>query len=225
MLSKIRVMLVSIPGKARQAYTELLNNIGVDYDVVDNFSHIKRDYNQVKYNGFLIDVATIVRSGSREKVEANHLIERFPVLRVNYHSSGGSIKGLPFGKFSGDGMTVEEFINTECNSFPSRSLRGSKRISKKLNILLLRSESQPRGTGEKSITTDLSADSAFLYSTSPWEEGEKVWLIVKELSDHTPIESIIQRVVPWGVKNEFPGIAVRFLEMSSKQSEEFAMMF
>lgn len=224
-MNKVRLMLVSIPGNSRQAYTQLLNNIGVDYDVVDNFSQIQKDYNKVKYNGFLIDVATIVRSNSKEKIEANHLIEHFPVLRINYHSSGNSIRGLPFGKFSGDGMSVENFIESECSTFPARSLRGSKRITKKLNVLVLRDERQPRGQAEKSVTTDLSVDSVFLFSVSKWEEGRSIWLIVKELSDHMPIEGIVERVVPWGAKNQFPGVAVRLVKMSNKQSEEISAMF
>lgn len=224
-MSEVKLMLVSMPGKTRKAYIEALDRIGVDYDVVDNFSQIKDEYNAVKYNGFLIDVATIVRSGSREKVEANHLIERFPVLRINYHASRGDIRGLPFGKFSGEGSTIEQFINSECASFPPRSLRGSKRISKILNVLVLRSVSQPRGTAERSVTINLSADSAFLYSVSKWNEGDRVWLIIKELSDHQPISAVIQRVVPWGMKNRYPGIAVRFLEMSDKQSDELIAMF
>lgn len=224
-MNKIRLMLVSIPGKSRQAYTKALDSIDVDYNVVDSFSQIKKDYNSVKYNGFLIDVATIVRSGSREKVEANHLIERFPVLRINYHASDEIIRGLPFGKFSGESTTIEEFIKSECYEFPPRSLSGSKHISKILNVLMLRSESEPRKSGERSVTLDLSVDSAFLYSVRKWEVNDRVWLIFKELSDYKPIEAIVDRVEPWGLKNQYPGIAVRFLKINEKQSEELGAMF
>ncbi|WP_432736539.1 PilZ domain-containing protein [Maridesulfovibrio sp. FT414] len=218
-MNDLRVVLVSLPGPGREAYVKALRDLCVDFDVAESLRDISDVHSQVKYNGFLIDVPTLLRSGAADKAEANLLIDNFPVLRLNYQSSGG-IRGIPTGRFSGISGDLKHFVSEQCANFPARSLRGTKRANKVLNVILNMDLNSPGSRIEKSVTLNFSTEGGFFFSVANWKKGDYVWIIVKELEDKTPIKSQVQWVVPWGREDQFPGIGVQFLTISNSQANQ-----
>ncbi len=218
-MSELRVVLVSSSGASREAYIRALRNLDIQFDVAESLKHISEVHGQVKYNGFLIDVPTLLRSSATDKTEANLLIDNFPVLRLNYQASSG-IRAIPAGRFSGTSGDVEVFVNDHCKNFPARSVRGTKRANKVLNVLLSRDLNSPGSQIEKSVTLNFSTEGGFFYSVANWKKGDYVWIVIKELEDKTPIKSQVSWVVPWGRSDHFPGIGVQFLTISNSQTNQ-----
>jgi Tfp pilus assembly protein PilZ len=220
-VSEVRVVLVVSEGAGREAYISALEDAGVVFDVVDSFMEVLESHNHVKYNGFLVDVATLLRSRASEKAEANLIIDNFPVLRVSYQSGKG-VRGIPSGRFSGVSGELDVFLDESCRKFPPRSLRGTKRAHKLLNVMLNRDLNSPGSLIEKSVTLNFSAEGGFFFSVANWKKGDYVWVVIKELEDKTPIKSQVQWVVPWGREGHFPGIGVHFLNISNSQVNQIA---
>ncbi|WP_245549595.1 PilZ domain-containing protein [Maridesulfovibrio hydrothermalis] len=201
------------------AYIKALRSFDIQFDVAESLSDISKNYNKVKYNGFIIDVPTLLRAGAADKAEANLLIDNFPVLRLNYKASDG-IRCLPTGKYSGHGNTLEEFLWENCSKFAPRSLRGTKKGTRVLNVLLNRDLNSPARGGEKSVTINFSSEGAFFFSVAGWKKGDSLWVLIKELSDKTPIKAEVMRVIPWGKTQAIPGISVNFLNLSEGQADQ-----
>ncbi len=218
-MNDVRILLVCMKGASLNAYIKELTNLGIAHDVVSSFGDTHK-HKKTKYNGFLFDVATVVRAKSKEKIEADRLVERFPVLRLNYLLSGGVIRGIPIGRFSGKSNELDYFITHVCANFPARSLRGSKSSSRVLNVLLRRELAKDKVNIEKSVTFDISEEGGFFFSVKRWEEGEPLSVVVKELADKTPILSIVKRVQVWGKTDQLPGIEVQFLTMTEAQADQ-----
>ncbi|MBI9110400.1 PilZ domain-containing protein [Maridesulfovibrio ferrireducens] len=219
-MSAVRILLVCMQGQSREAYIKALDELNVEYDVVDNFGDTFKKFNKISYNGFLFDVATVVRAKAKDKAEANLFIERFPVLRVNYRASDEVIRGIPVGKFSGESKLLEDFVRKVCSVFPARSLRGSRTSSRVLNVLLRKEYSSGFISIEKSVTFDISEEGGFFFSVKKWEEGDPLSVVVKELADRTPILSIVRKVQVWGETDRLPGIEVRFLNLTEAQADQ-----
>ncbi|WP_291327783.1 pilus assembly protein PilZ [Desulfovibrio sp. UCD-KL4C] len=219
-MDSVRILLICMPGQSREAYIKALEALNVEYDVIDNFSDILKKFNKIKYNGFLFDVATVVRAKGKDKAEANLFIERFPVLRVTYRASDNSIRGIPVGIFSGGSKELDDFVITVCSNFSARSLRGSRISSRVLNVLLRKEYSSGYIGIEKSVTFKISEEGGFFFSVSKWDEGDPLSVVIKELADRTPILSIVRNVQLWGYTDKLPGIEVRFLNLTEAQADQ-----
>ena len=218
-MEKIQILLVAAPGESRKAYLSALKVFDVQYDVAESLHDVVRKHSKVKYSGFLIDIPTLLRSSASDKAEANLLSDNFPVMRLSYKTLDG-IRCIPTGKYSGHGSTLEEFFKESCLNFTPRSLRGTKRTNKVLNVLLNRDINSKNSHMEKSVALNFSPEGCFLYSVSRWKKGDTLWIAIMELDDKTPIKAEVQWTVPWGIKSQMPGIGVTFLSLSEEQADQ-----
>ncbi|WP_320007921.1 PilZ domain-containing protein [Maridesulfovibrio sp.] len=218
-MERIRILLIAAPGESRGAYLQVLQGFDVECDVAESLHDVVREHSKVKYSGFLIDIPTLLRSSAADKAEANLLSDNFPVMRLSHKSADG-IRCIPTGKFSGHGSTLAEFFKESCQNFTARSLRGTKRANKVLNVLLNRDINSKNSHMEKSVALNFSEEGCFLYSVSRWRKGDTLWIAIMELNDKTPIKSEVQWAVPWGVKSQMPGIGVNFLSLSEDQADQ-----
>lgn len=218
-MDRLRVLLVATPGNNRGVYVQALKSFDLDCDVAESFHEISQKYNKVKYNGFLIDIPTLLRSTAADKSEANLLSDNFPVMRLSYKASEG-IRCIPTGKFSGHGSSFDTFFYESCRSFTARSLRGTKRANRVLNVLLNRDIHSSHSHMEKSVALNFSAEGCFLYSVTKWQKHDTLWIAIMELSDRAPIKAEVLWNVPWGIKSQMPGIGVKFLSLSEEQADQ-----
>ena len=218
-MDRMRILLVAAPGDNRGVYLQALKSFDLDCDVAESLHEISLKHNKVKYNGFLIDIPTLLRSTAADKAEANLLSDNFPVMRLSYKAAEG-IRCIPTGKFSGHGNSLDEFFRESCHNFTARSLRGTKRANRVLNVLLNRDIRSSKSQMEKSVALNFSAEGCFLFSVSRWKKGDTLWLAFMELDDKTPIKSEVLWSVPWGMKSQMPGIGLRFLSLSEEQADQ-----
>jgi Tfp pilus assembly protein PilZ len=218
-VEKIRILLVAAPGDNRGAYLRALRDFKIDCDVAESLHDVVVNHNKIKYSGFLIDIPTLLRSSAADKAEAALLSDNFPVMRISNNSNEG-IRCIPTGKFSGHGSTLKEFFQESCLNFTARSLRGTKRANKVLNVLLNRDISARNSYMEKSVALNFSAEGSFLFSVSKWRKGDTLWIAIMELDDKAPVKAEVQWVVPWGLKSQMPGIGVQFLTLSEGQADQ-----
>nr|WP_203544873.1 PilZ domain-containing protein [Desulfovibrio sp. JC010] len=211
--------MVAAPGDNRGVYLRALQEFDIQCDVAESLHDVALKHNKVKYSGFLIDIPTLLRSSAADKAEANLLSDNFPVMRLSYKAVEG-IRCIPTGKFSGHGNTLDAFFKESCLNFTARSLRGTKRANKVLNVLLNRDISIPKSHMEKSVALNFSAEGCFLYSVSKWKKGDTLWIAIMELDDKAPIKAEVQWVVPWGIKSQMPGLGVNFLSLSEEQADQ-----
>jgi Tfp pilus assembly protein PilZ len=218
-VEKIRILLVAAPGDHRAAYLKALQGFDVVCDVAESLHDVVRDYSKVKYSGFLIDMTTLLRSSASDKAEANLLSDNFPVMRLSHKASEG-IRCIPTGRYSGHGSTLDEFFRESCLNFTARSLRGTKRTNKVLNVLINRDINSKNSYMEKSVALNFSEEGCFLFSASRWRKGDTLWVAIMELGDKTPIKAEVLWTLPWGVKSQMPGIGVNFLSLSEEQADQ-----
>ncbi|WP_319779770.1 PilZ domain-containing protein [Maridesulfovibrio sp.] len=218
-MEKIRILLVAAPGDNRGVYINALKEFDIQFDVTESLHEIALSHSKVKYSGFLIDIPTLLRSSASDKSEANLLSDNFPVMRLS-HKAGEGIRCIPTGKYSGHGSTLDEFFKDSCLNFTARSLRGTKRANKVLNVLLNRDINSAHSQMEKSVALNFSPEGCFLYSVSRWKKGDTLWIAIMELDDKAPIKAEVHWTVPWGTKLQMPGIGVNFLSLSDEQGDQ-----
>ena len=133
------------------------------------------------------------------------------------------ISALFYGQHQGD-TPLEHFINHECRYFRARTIRSSYRHDIHFNISLSRNQDFSSSDVERTITLNASKDGCFIYSSQNWEIRSRVWFVIQELQDQTPISGEIQWCVAWGESMQIPGIGVEFREVKPCQVEEMSTL-
>lgn len=134
-----RIILVSMEGKARQAYLEALKPFGIQVDTVSSFEELRKSMTENLYNGVIIDLKTKIREQGEDNELVHEVLEQFPLVQLTYEEKTGSICALSYGG-PGESGTLESFITGECMSFKARPIRSTVRkdinfneISEKIN--------------------------------------------------------------------------------------------
>ena len=149
------------------------------------------------------------------------LIENFPVSHLKINDETGEISCFHYSQESGG--TMLDFINNECRNFIPRMIRADTRKTIHLNVALYKTEhaTQP----ELSVTLDISRGGCFIFSAREWEEGNEVWIHIKEFKDSTLISGQIRHAVRWGQSMRIPGIGVEFKQISASQKEALLSLY
>lgn len=212
---KTRILLVAEKGDARAAYTDVLRELGVDFDCITSPDEITDVLVGGAYNGLLVDVPTMIRCECENKNRITKIMDRFPVLRLMYNDRFGGIRGLAQGGTIRDNRDLREFIRDECAPFEARSIRTSERKEVVFNVLLLKDldhEDQ-----ERTVTVNVSERGCFVYTVNRWEIASPAWLVINEFDDRTPIELKVRWRHEWGREMRLPGIGTSFESMSASQ--------
>lgn len=225
-MTQIRILVVVKDAEAASAYVCALSEIGVWCDVAHSFQEMSALAVENAYNGFLIDILTLVRCSKEEKAIAYECINLFPVLRVKWEARHKKIKLSPLEQsFSPDSdSALRFFIETRCKSFPARSLRRHNRKTINLNLLYCTGALFSEAESRKSFTINLSAGGIFLHTMTSLDIGDRIWLRFPELSDQTPIAATVRWSQQWGITRCVPGVGLQFETMTSLQEEEIRRM-
>ena len=222
----IKILIVVKDEEAGVAYSNAVSEIGVACDVARSFAEMSQLATDNCYNGFLVDILTLVRCSKEEKVIAYECINLFPVLRVKWEARQKKIKLSPLEQsFSPDtGSALRFFIENRCRNFPARSLRRSPRRQINLNLHYSTDPGFPAGSTHKSFTINLGSHGLFLHTMHDFLQGDTVWIRFLELADQTPIRAIVRWSQPWGVTRCIPGAGVMFESLTKKQEQEIAKL-
>lgn len=220
-LENLRILLVSEhdPKAGKVVRTEL-DRLGVTYDACSSLAKVREVLALRPYNGIVIDVPSIVRNRSRERLRLQQILEFFPVYR--FVINNGNITGLSYGAGGQGRCTLERFLSMECARFQARSIRQSARTGLVFNVFLLDSPNTTTTKAERTVTFNLSRSGSFILTSRSRRDLSRIWLVFKEFSDKTPVPCKLVRRVEWGTSMAFPGLGVEFESMSESQKKELA---
>jgi hypothetical protein len=213
---KARVILACGDGKATEAYLKRIRKPEIEVDAVSSLSELYKRLQEKGYNGILLDVKTKVRASGEEKERIHGLLETFPVLQLNLDRETGELRSLSAGR-SGEGATLEDFLDKQCGSFQARSVRSSVRRDVNLNVLLSDWTCPSEKSPVRSITLNISKGGCFIYSTKEWDLKKPLSFTMVELAAPGPITGEVRWQIPWGKSMRIPGIGVRFVSIHEAQ--------
>lgn len=212
----MRLILVSIEGKERDAYLNAIRPYGIQVDTVSSFLELRRLLTENVYNGIMIDLKTKIKGQWEDKELAYEILEQFPLVQLKFEEKTGSILTLYYGQSAGGG-TLDTFINEDCRSFTPRSIRSSARKKIHFNVIISKSGNFSEDHIFRSVTIDISKGGCFMYSTDNWELNQQMMFTIKELDDNKPILSEVRWIRTWGKAMQIPGIGVKFDNMDKSQ--------
>ena len=215
----IRLILVSIEGKAKEAYINALKPFDAKIDIASSFKELRQFLTKNKTNGVLVDLKSKIIGQKEDKGLIYEILDQFPLLQLNYNQNTGMILSFHYGP-SEDNISLDTFVNERCKSFKARRLRESLRKQLYFNVTLSKSPDFSKNDTEKTITLNISRSGCFIYSANDWKVNDHVMFIFKELSDSKPISGKIKWKKKWGNSMRIPGIGVKFEDISEEQLSE-----
>jgi hypothetical protein len=176
------------------------------------------------YSGFLVDIRTLIRSSSSEKRFFAMLLEVFPVMRVTRKPGTGDFSGLveskDLGKYRGQAL-LDAFIQDWCLLNPPREIRVSSRNTIYLSGMISFGDEFSQDQSARVTIENISDGGCFVVTNHDGINHDKLWLVITELRDQTPIECHVKWRKPWGVTTRYlPGIGVAFGGLSKMQYKE-----
>lgn len=214
---KTRILLVSETGKARFAYTSILNTLDVDVDCIASPDDMTDALVEARYSGVLVDVPTMIRCQADNKNRITEIMNRFPVLKLMYDPAHDEVRGLAHGGTVRDNRNLADFVLDECVPFEPRSIRVVTRKDVVFNVLLLKESQSDFEQSERTVTVNVSEHGCFVYTVNQWSLFSPAWLVVNEFEDKTPIELKVRWQGAWGRQMRLPGFGATFESMTTHQ--------
>jgi hypothetical protein len=168
------------------------------------------------YNGIVIDIPTKIKALSDHRDLVYSILDRFPVIQVNFDRRNRLIRALLHGQHERTG-SLEDLIRESCWHSPPRKLRSEERKVLHFNVLLSTRRQFDPQTLIRTVTLDVSLNGCFLFSSSRFQLGARVWLRIMDLYDKTPISGIVRHKRNWGDAMIIPGIGVEFETIKESQ--------
>lgn len=218
-----RILIVANDADAGTAYLDALARVGAQGELAHSFEQMCEMAKERSYNGFLIDILTLVRCSKEAKVIAYESINLFPVLRVKWDPRGKKIKLSPLEQsFSPDSdAALRFFIESRCRRFPARSLRRHSRKPIHLNLWYSSDPSFPEDATHRSFAVNLSMGGLFLHTMEELTRGATVWLRLLD-TDPTPIAATVRWTQRWGEGRCIPGAGLQFETLTEMQQAELS---
>lgn len=214
----IRLILVCKEGPVRNAYLREATSIGIEVDVVESFSDLMKMMIIRPYQGIMVDLITSVKAPREEKRLAQNVLDVFPLIQLKWDEQTRSIHTISSETASKN--TLAHFIAHSCQPFKPRSIRLNARKNIHFNTLLCKSNDMDPSQTENSVTINVSKGGCFLWTCQNWSGIDKIWMVFTELADKTPICGEICWRQPWGKSMTFPGLGIRFLQMTPGQKTQ-----
>ena len=214
----IRVLLIAQNDNARQQYLNALEKCAVQVFVSESFQDLSPEICNQSYHGIFLDLQTKMKAIKADRNYVYGLVANFPVCQLKINDQTGEINCIHNSQKFGD--TMLDFINNECKYIVPRMIRSDTRKEIHFNVILYRCKNKI--LPEFSATVNISKGGCFIFSTRDWEEGNDVWIQIKELKNNELICGKIRHVVRWGKSMRFPGISVEFRCISVSQIEEIS---
>lgn len=199
-------------------YNHFLTARGVTFYTIRGRNQIENILEIIPINGIIVDTATDKTRQPSEELYLKEMRQLYPLLYTKIDEKAQK----PVTDLSRNikGPELDEFIFEKCAGVP-RLMRTSQRKALHLNVMLC-SDLQFTNDVEKSCTYDVSDTGLFVITSNPkWHEGDLVAIVINELTQRTPIQGTIVRVIEWGVKPTVPpGISIRFDAILDSQQDE-----
>jgi Tfp pilus assembly protein PilZ len=214
-----KILLIVKDIESQAAYIKILDKIGVDFDLASSFFDAQRMATETAYNGLLIDMVALIRTGRDEKSLAYDCINLYPSRRIRWDNKKNLLV-FEQSSHTEPELAMREFIEDACKSFNARKSRISPRKHVIMNVLLSTESHLVDDNAEKTFTVDISRGGAFIHTTQNIERGKTVWFRFYDLTDQSPIKAEVCWSLAWGRQNLIPGIGVKFESMTEAQAND-----
>lgn len=214
----VRILLVAQPGDACTQYEQAIRRTGALVDKVASIDAFFGAVTHFAYNGLVVDIQTKIRALSDHKDLVFSILDRFPVIQVNFDRRSDRIRALLYGHHEQTGA-LDDLIREACWHSPPRKLRSEERKPYHYNALLSLSPRFDPETLIRTVTMDVSRKGCFLFSSARLQVGARVWIRIVDFYDQTPISCIIRHKRKWGEAMVIPGIGVAFETIADSQRE------
>jgi len=177
----------------RQILAASLHALGVDSILLESLGELPATLHESAACGILLELTSAIRATPQEKVATQEWIELFPFAKFKVIDHEIRIAG----------KSLEVFVD-ECHEFNPRVIRKSPRRVGFLGVYL-----SPDGdfdTAEKTITTNISDQGYFIYSSREWTVGDRVWL--RFPGNECDVCGTVRSWQQWGNNKTIPGIGV-----------------
>jgi len=200
---------------------------GIRLEVYPNFIEFRNQSEGKLFSGFLVDIRTLIKSSSGEKLLFSHLLQHFPVMRVTKKPGSDSFSGLleskSLGRLKGQAL-LDAFINDLCRKIQPRDIPSGKQKGIFRSAFIYYSDDFKQEP-EKAVIENLTIKSCFVVTNKACSKGEHFWLVPTELKQPTPIQCEIKWIKPWTPGSLYlPGCGVSFINMMDEQVEGLSQM-
>ena len=126
-MKKMLKIVLIVDGDKNKAFYQ--NHLAVyedvDLEVFPSLVDFRNQSHGKLYSGFLVDIRTLIKSGSGEKLLFSHLLQHFPVMRVTRKPGSDTFSGLleskSLGRLKGQAL-LDAFVNDLCRQNPPRDI-------------------------------------------------------------------------------------------------------
>ena len=219
-------MLITICKKNKAFYqNHLAAYDGISLEVYSNFIDFRNQSEGKLYSGFLVDIRTLIKSSSGEKLLFSHLLQHFPVMRVTKKPGSDSFSGLleskSLGRLKGQAL-LDAFINDLCRKIQPRDIPSGRQKGIFRSAYIYYTEDFQQEP-EKAVIENLTVKSCFVVTNEKCTKGAHLWLLPTEMKRQTPIRSEIKWTKPWTPGSLYlPGCGVSFIDITDEQIEELS---
>jgi hypothetical protein len=218
----IRVILLAGDPELQRHYEEAVTRMGAEVDTVETFGEMFNLLRQNAYHCLLIDLLAKTQ-GARtvDKVFLNNTLGTFPVAQLRWDPHYKKIHALLSVPYNGEDP-LGYMLRQICPRFNPRRIRSATRFKLHFNLLLSKNREGLSDSAERVVTVNMSKEGCYIYSSQIWQDCRRVWFVIHELEDATPICGEIRWKIPWGEKMKFSGIGVLFTQIKAAQQQELA---
>ena len=196
------VLVIAYDDNVRSVLVKNLAPFGTKVAACANFCDAEQLALDAPCRGVLVDLTSIIKAKSEEKIVAYTLTRFFPTLKVR--AMGPMIVPMVMAGDAQQDKNLNDFVSKTCAVAPPRRLRTHKR--KDLCL--------PTFIGEvRGFTLNLCWGGAFIADMNPerFSIDERLTVTLPDLG--LAVESRVARVQHWGAHRP-PGIGVEFLSQS-----------
>lgn len=164
--------------------------------------------------GLVLDIQKVMRSPREERDRLFRVSGSYPILRAKVDKSGKHILFLD---------DVDCFLHN-CGTFCPERQRCSIRYPAKLNALVSREDDQDMIHAVRANILNISMSGCFVLTLEDFASVRFAQVVIRELSDQTPILGLVRWWRPWGERGILPGMGLVFMDIKPGQQQEIAGM-
>ncbi|CAB1057054.1 hypothetical protein D1BOALGB6SA_1793 [Olavius sp. associated proteobacterium Delta 1] len=226
--NELKLVLIVNDEKNQAFYKNHLSSYDdIALEVYPNFIDFRNQSHGKLYSGFLVDIRTLIKSSSGEKLLFSHLLQHFPVMRVTKKPGSDSFSGLleskSLGRLKGQAL-LDAFINDLCRKNQPRDIPSGRQQGTFRSVYLYYSDNFQQEP-EKAVIENLTIKSCFVVTNEKCSKGSQIWLVFTEMKEQTPILCEIKWAKPWTVGSLYlPGCGVSFIGIMDEQIEELSQL-
>ncbi|MCP4693090.1 MAG: hypothetical protein GY859_33920, partial [Desulfobacterales bacterium] len=220
---RTKILLISPGGEIRKKYKKAFEEHGASVIAVSSFNRLNKTASESRYHGVAVDLPTKIMALRKDKGFVYRVLGRFPFVQLCLNKKTGKIKFSYNGRLDNSGLA--EFINQKCRHARPKKFRYQPRARIHFNVLLSENKRFEEGAYERAVTMDASRMGCFVYTIRSLAPGRMVWIVMEELSDHTPIRAEVRHNIPWGESMSIPGVGLKFTAIKKTQIKEICEDF